>query len=75
MTINPSLDLVPGNPDLWLNLGAFYGRHDLVQPAVEAFEIALQLRGLWKLFSSTNTNVCHINMLPHDVTEGRVGSL
>ncbi len=38
-----AIELVPGNPDLWINLGAFYSRHEELEPAVEAFHVALEL--------------------------------
>ena len=38
-----AIELVPGNPDLWINLGAFYGRHDELELAIEAFHVALEL--------------------------------
>ena len=41
----------------------------------QTFEIALQLRRFWKLLSTSNTNVCHINLLPYDVAKQGVRSL
>ena len=35
-----AIELVPSNPDLWINLGAMYGRFDLHKEALESYEIA-----------------------------------
>jgi hypothetical protein len=41
--LKKAIEIVPGNVDLWINLGAFYGRNGKRQPAVDTFHVALQL--------------------------------
>ncbi|MBX3705459.1 MAG: tetratricopeptide repeat protein [Pseudomonadales bacterium] len=38
-----AIELEPGNPDLWVNLAALYGRRDDIRSAIEAYEVALQI--------------------------------
>ena len=38
-----AIELVPINPDLWINLGAMYGRYDLHKEALASYEIAQRL--------------------------------
>ena len=38
-----AIELVPHNPDLWINLGALYAKVDQDDAAIAAFEVALQI--------------------------------
>lgn len=38
-----AIELMPSNPDLWINLGAMYGRFDRHTEALASYEIAQQL--------------------------------
>jgi Flp pilus assembly protein TadD len=41
--LQKAMAIAPGNPDIWINLGAFYGRFDRFDEALRAFELALEL--------------------------------
>ena len=38
-----AIELVPENPDLWVNLGAMYGRFELHDQAIESYQIAQKM--------------------------------
>jgi len=41
--LRKAIGLAPGNPDLWINLGAIYAKHDDFLSAAEAYEVALSV--------------------------------
>ncbi len=41
--LRAAIELEPNNPDMWINLGAFYGKLDNFQAAIDAYSIALDL--------------------------------
>lgn len=47
-----ALELEPRNADLWINLGAFYSRHEKHAPAIASYEIAAQLAPREKIILS-----------------------
>lgn len=38
-----ALEIAPGNPDLWINLGAFYATQHDFDSSIEAYRVALQI--------------------------------
>jgi tetratricopeptide (TPR) repeat protein len=38
-----AIELVPDNPDLWINLGAFYGKRGNYQAAIDTYDVALTI--------------------------------
>lgn len=38
-----AIELVPDNADLWINLGAFYGKRDDFAAAIDAYEVGLSI--------------------------------
>ena len=38
-----AIELVPNNPDLWINLGAFYGKRGQYQAAIDTYNVALNI--------------------------------
>jgi Flp pilus assembly protein TadD len=38
-----AIELVPNNPDLWINLGAFYGKRDDFASAIDAYQVGLSI--------------------------------
>lgn len=38
-----AIELMPNNPDLWINLGAFYGKRDDFASAIDAYEVGLSI--------------------------------
>lgn len=38
-----AIELVPNNSDLWINLGAFYGKRDDFASAIDAYEVSLSI--------------------------------
>jgi Flp pilus assembly protein TadD len=47
-----ALETAPRNPDLWINLGAFYGRHGQYRDAIASFSVARTLRPQEKITMS-----------------------
>ncbi len=41
--LKKAIDISPDNPDLWINLGAFYAKHEAYEQALTAYEVALRL--------------------------------
>jgi Flp pilus assembly protein TadD len=41
--LKKAIEMVPSNPDLWINLGAFYAKQESFELAIDAYTVALQV--------------------------------